>query len=104
MAKQIEGVAERIIDAAKKEFLDKGYVDASLRTIAAAAKKNVFAAFFFQFRVLLPDYRFVIIPEIGKSVDDREHLPPEIGQTVFHPRRHFAVVVPIGKTVFGHFA
>lgn len=37
MAKQIEGVAERIIAAAKQEFLDKGYVDASLRTIAAAA-------------------------------------------------------------------
>ena len=37
MAKQIEGVAERIIAAAKKEFLDKGYVDASLRTIAAEA-------------------------------------------------------------------
>lgn len=37
MAKQIEGVAERIIAAAKREFLDKGYVDASLRTIAAEA-------------------------------------------------------------------
>lgn len=37
MAKQIEGVADRIIIAAKREFLDKGYVDASLRTIAAAA-------------------------------------------------------------------
>ena len=37
MAKQLEGVAERIIAAAKQEFLDKGYVDASLRTIAAAA-------------------------------------------------------------------
>lgn len=37
MAKQIEGVAERIITAAKREFLDKGYVDASLRAIAAAA-------------------------------------------------------------------
>ncbi len=37
MAKQIAGVAERIIAAAKREFLDKGYVDASLRTIAAAA-------------------------------------------------------------------
>ena len=35
MAKQIEGVAERIIAAAKHEFLDKGYADASLRTIAA---------------------------------------------------------------------
>ena len=37
MAKQIEGVAERILAAAQQEFLDKGYVDASLRTIAAAA-------------------------------------------------------------------
>lgn len=37
MARQIEGVAERIVDAAKREFLDKGYVDASLRTIAAEA-------------------------------------------------------------------
>ena len=37
MAKQIEGVAERIVIAAKHEFLEKGYVDASLRTIAVAA-------------------------------------------------------------------
>jgi len=37
MAKQIEGVAERIIEAAKHEFLEKGYMDSSLRTIAAAA-------------------------------------------------------------------
>ncbi len=40
MAKQIEGVAERIIAAAKQEFLEKGYVDASLRTIAAAAETS----------------------------------------------------------------
>ena len=40
MAKQIEGVATRIIDAAKLEFLEKGYVDASLRTIAAEAKTS----------------------------------------------------------------
>lgn len=37
MARQIEGVTERIVEAAKREFLDKGYVDASLRTIAAEA-------------------------------------------------------------------
>ena len=37
MAKQIAGVSERIITAAKAEFLDKGYPDASLRAIAAAA-------------------------------------------------------------------
>lgn len=37
MAKQIEGVSERILACAKQEFLDKGYQEASLRTIASAA-------------------------------------------------------------------
>lgn len=37
MAKQIEGVSERILACAKQEFLENGYTDASLRTIAAAA-------------------------------------------------------------------
>lgn len=40
MAKQIEGVAERILSCAKAEFLDRGYTDASLRTIAAAAETS----------------------------------------------------------------
>ena len=34
MAKQIEGVYEAVLECAKKEFLEKGYKDASLRTIA----------------------------------------------------------------------
>ena len=37
MAKQIEGVSERILACAKQEFLEKGYTEASLRTIAAEA-------------------------------------------------------------------
>lgn len=37
MAKQIEGVYERILECAKKEFLEKGYTDASLRVIASEA-------------------------------------------------------------------
>lgn len=37
MAKQIEGVYERILECAKKEFLEKGYTDASMRTIASEA-------------------------------------------------------------------
>ena len=40
MAKQIEGVSERILACAKAEFLDKGYTDASLRAIAAAAETS----------------------------------------------------------------
>ena len=37
MAKQIEGVYENILKCARKEFLEKGYIDASLRTIAQEA-------------------------------------------------------------------
>ena len=37
MAKQIEGVYEAVLECAKKEFLQKGYKDASLRTIAQEA-------------------------------------------------------------------
>lgn len=37
MAKQMEGVYDRILACAKPEFLKKGYIDASLRTIAAKA-------------------------------------------------------------------
>ncbi len=38
MAKRIEGVYERIQECAMKEFLNKGFRDASLRTIAANAE------------------------------------------------------------------
>lgn len=37
MAKQIEGVYENVLRCAKKEFLAKGFKDASLRTIAKEA-------------------------------------------------------------------
>ena len=35
MTKPIEGVSEKILACAKEEFLEKGYSEASLRTIAA---------------------------------------------------------------------
>ena len=37
MTKPIEGVSERILVCAREEFLEKGYSEASLRTIAAKA-------------------------------------------------------------------
>ncbi|EMS69361.1 TetR/AcrR family transcriptional regulator [Ruminiclostridium cellobioparum] len=37
MAKQIEGVYEKVLECAKIEFLEKGFKDASLRTIAQNA-------------------------------------------------------------------
>jgi len=38
VAKQIEGVYERVLVCAKEEFLKSGYKDASMRTIAVAAR------------------------------------------------------------------
>lgn len=40
MAKQIEGVYDRVLECARVEFLDKGYKDASLRTIAQNADSS----------------------------------------------------------------
>lgn len=40
MANQIEGVTERLLACATKEFFEKGYADASLRTISAAAQTS----------------------------------------------------------------
>lgn len=40
MAKQIEGVYERVLSCARKEFLTKGFKDASLREIAKAAETS----------------------------------------------------------------
>ena len=40
MAKQIEGVYEAVLDCAKKEFLEKGYNDASLRAFAQEANTS----------------------------------------------------------------
>ncbi len=40
MAKQMEGVTDRLLDCAKDEFLEKGYKDASLRAIAENANTS----------------------------------------------------------------
>ena len=40
MAKQIEGVYEKILECATEEFLEKGFKDASLRVIAAKANTS----------------------------------------------------------------
>lgn len=40
MRKRVEGVRERILECAMEEFLEKGYTDASLRTIAEKAETS----------------------------------------------------------------
>ncbi len=55
MAKQVEGVAERIIDAAKRVGRLEAVNLQKRKQKRRRENKNVFAAFFFQFWVLLPD-------------------------------------------------
>ena len=62
MAKQIEGVYEAILSCAKKEFLEKGYKDASLRVIAQEAGTST-----------VP---FIPVLEIKKDFLRRSSLPP----------------------------
>ena len=38
VAKQKAGVYDKVLECAKEEFLSKGFLDASLRTIAQAAE------------------------------------------------------------------
>lgn len=40
MAKQKAGVYDKVLECAKEEFLSKGFLDASLRTIAQAAETS----------------------------------------------------------------
>lgn len=40
MAKQIAGVSEKVLHCARKEFLEKGFLDASLREIAKEAETS----------------------------------------------------------------
>lgn len=45
MSKAVEGVTEKIEECARKEFKSKGYVEASLRTIAISGNYNWFNIF-----------------------------------------------------------
>ena len=40
MAKQKPGVYDRVLECAKEEFLSKGFLDASLRTIAQGGHQH----------------------------------------------------------------
>lgn len=40
MAKQKAGVYDKVLECAKEEFLSKGFLDASLRTIAQEAETS----------------------------------------------------------------
>lgn len=46
--------------------------------------------------------RLIVIPKIGKRVNNRQHFFAEIGQTVFDAQRHFTVISAVNKTVGNH--
>lgn len=65
MAKQIEGVYERVLECAKKEFLDKGYRDASLRVIAAKAGTST-GSIYTRFRDKEGLFREIVEPVVNE--------------------------------------
>lgn len=68
MAKQIEGVYERILECAKAEFLEKGYVDASLRTIAANAETST-NSIYVRFRDKEGLFCAIVEPAVNELMD-----------------------------------
>lgn len=78
MAKQIEGVYERLMECAKAEFLEKGYGDASLRTIAARAGTSTNSIY-----VRFGDKEGLFEAIVQPVVDEIMHMFCEIQET-FH--------------------
>ncbi len=79
MAKQIAGVAERIIAAAKQEFLDKGYVDASLRTIAAAADTST-NSIYVRFGDKEGLFSAIVEPALNEMIEQFIHIQEQFHQ------------------------
>lgn len=73
MAKQIEGVYERILECAKKEFLDKGYTDASLRTIAANANTST-NSIYVRFHDKEGLFSAIVEPSVNKMMEMFLHV------------------------------
>ena len=88
MANRIEGVTEKLLEQAMKEFLDKGYTGASLRTIAENAvttprsvytrygdKEGLFAALVSECADTLKNMFISYMKDYGeKPVDEQKNL------------------------------
>ena len=48
------------------------------------------------------DDGFVVVPEIGKGINDGKHLSAEAGQAILHARGRFVIVVSVGEPVVDH--
>ena len=65
MARQIAGVGQRVLDCAREEFLEKGYLDASLREIAKAADTST-GSIYTRFGDKAGLFRALVEPEAGE--------------------------------------
>ena len=48
------------------------------------------------------DDGLVVVPEIGKGINDGKHLSAEAGQAILHARGRFVIVVSVGEPVVDH--
>lgn len=78
MAKQIEGVYEAVLACARQEFLEKGYKDASLRTIAQEAGTST-GSIYTRFK----DKEGLFEAIVGPAADNLKKMFLEIQET-FH--------------------
>ena len=72
MAKRAEGVTERLLAAAKQEFLEKGYEHASLRSIARRAGSSK-GAIYIRYEDKFALYRAIVDPVIDMFCDELAH-------------------------------
>ena len=99
MARQIEGVYERILTCAKEEFLEKGYTEASLRTIAAKAKTST-NSIYVRFGDKEGLFEAIVAPALNRILDrftevqerfhsfDPERQREEVNQYSFREMEH----------------
>lgn len=78
LAKQIEGVYESVIECAKKEFLKKGYKDASLRIIAQEANTST-GSIYTRFKDKEGLFEAIVAPVADKAKEIFINI-----QTAFH--------------------
>ena len=65
MAKRVEGVTEKLLESAKKEFLKSGYENASLQVIAEKAGSSKGAIY-----IRYPDKKSLYCALVGPTADE----------------------------------
>lgn len=108
MAKQIEGVYERVIECARKEFLAYGFKDASLRRIANAAKTST-GSIYTRFGDKEGLFRAIVEPAVDelkqmfKDTQENFHQIEEERQKELMPKYSGQGMDNMLEFIYGHF-